>query len=75
MKTNILKNKLAKAGIVTSLAAASGSAFAEADAGVTAATTQFQTLFTDNANLIGGVVLAAGFVAIGWKWLKGTIFS
>ncbi len=73
MKFN--KTILTKAGLLASLAAASGSAFAEADAGVTAATTQFTTFFTDNANLIGGVFLAAGFVAIGWKWLKGTIFS
>jgi hypothetical protein len=72
---NIFKNKLLKAGVITSLVAASGSAFAEAAPEVTAATTQFQAFFTDNANLIGGVFLTAGFVAIGWKWLKGTIFS
>lgn len=72
---NILKNKLFKAGVITSLAAASGSAFAEADAGVTAATTGFQTFFTDNANVIGAVFLTVGFVAIGWKWLKGMMFS
>ncbi len=71
---NIFKGKLAKAGLVTT-ALVSGSAFAEASAEVTAATTSFQTFFTDNANLIGGVMLTAAFVAIGWKWLKGTAFS
>lgn len=72
---NILKNKLAKAGLIATSVLAAGAAHAEAAAEVTAATTQFQTFFTDNANLIGGVFLTAGFVAIGWKWLKGTIFS
>lgn len=71
---NIFKGKLAKAGVLFT-AVVSGSAFAEASPEVTAATTQFQAFFTDNANLIGGVFLTAGFVAIGWKWLKGTIFS
>ena len=75
MKTNILKNKLTKAGILTALAAASGSAFAEAAPEVSSASSSFQTFFTDNANLIGGVFLAAAFVAVGWKWLKGTTFS
>lgn len=71
---NIFKGKLSKAGLLVS-AVVSGSAFAEASAEVTAATTSFQTFFTDNANLIGGVMLGAAFVAIGWKWLKGTAFS
>lgn len=74
MKTNILKNKLAKAGILTTLVA-SGSALAEPAAEVTAATTQFTTFFTENANLIGGAFLGAAFVAIVWKWLKGMSFS
>lgn len=72
---NILLSKKIKAGLLVASTAVSGSAFAEAAAEVTAATTSFQTFFTDNANLIGGVMLTAGFVAIGWKWLKGTIFS
>lgn len=72
---NILLSKKLKAGLLVVATAVSGSAFAEAAPEVTAATTQFQSFFTDNANLIGGVFLAAGFVAIGWKWLKGTIFS
>ena len=71
---NILKNKLAKAGLLTS-ALVSGSAFAEADPSVTAATTQFTSFFTDNANVIGAAFLGAAFVAIVWKWLKGMSFS
>jgi len=74
MKTNTLKNKLAKAGILTTLVV-SGSALAEAAPEVTAATTQFTTFFTENANLIGGAFLGAAFVAIVWKWLKGMSFS
>jgi hypothetical protein len=72
---NLLVSKKLKAGLLVVATAASGSAFAEASAEVTAATTSFQTFFTDNANLIGGVMLTAAFVAIGWKWLKGTAFS
>ncbi|WP_165725548.1 hypothetical protein [Pseudoalteromonas sp. SA25] len=64
-----------KTGVLVSLAAVAGGAHAEADAGVTAATTGFQTFFTDNANIIGAVFLTAGFVAIGWKWLKGMLFG
>ena len=72
---NILLSKKIKAGLLVAATAVSGSAFAEVAPEVTAATTSFQTFFTDNVNLIGGVMLTAGFVAIGWKWLKGTIFS
>tara|TARA_B100001059_G_C17835373_1_gene587695 strand:- start:4345 stop:4569 length:225 start_codon:yes stop_codon:yes gene_type:complete len=72
---NLLVSKKLKAGLLVVATAASGSALAEASAEVTAATTSFQTFFTDNANLIGGVMLTAAFVAIGWKWLKGTAFS
>ncbi|WP_199524897.1 hypothetical protein [Pseudoalteromonas sp. bablab_jr011] len=72
---NILKSKLAKAGLVVTSVLAAGAAHAEAAAEVTAATTSFQTFFTDNANLIGGVMLLCAFVAIGWKWIKGMSFS
>ncbi len=72
---NLLISKKLKAGLLVAATVASGSALAEASAEVTAATTSFQSFFTDNANLIGGVMLTAAFVAIGWKWLKGTAFS
>lgn len=71
---NILKNKLVKAGVLAT-ALVSGSAFAEVDPGVTAATAQFTSFFTDNANAIGAAFLGAAFVAIVWKWLKGMSFS
>ncbi|MBB1335963.1 hypothetical protein H5200_15855 [Pseudoalteromonas sp. SG43-7] len=72
---NLLVSKKLKAGLLVAATVVSGSALAEASAEVTAATTSFQGFFTDNANLIGGVMLTAAFVAIGWKWLKGTAFS
>lgn len=72
---NLLISKKLKAGLLVAATVVSGSALAEASAEVTAATTSFQSFFTDNANLIGSVMLTAAFVAIGWKWLKGTAFS
>ncbi|GAA70757.1 hypothetical protein [Pseudoalteromonas sp. BSi20439] len=72
---NLLVSKKLKAGLLVAAATVSGSAFAEVAAEVTAATTGFTSFFTDNANLIGGVFLTAGFVAIGWKWLKGMLFG
>ncbi|CAH9050424.1 hypothetical protein PSEHALCIP103_00192 [Pseudoalteromonas haloplanktis] len=72
---NLLVSKKLKAGLLVVAATVSGSAFAEAAAEVTAATTGFTSFFTDNANLIGGVFLTAGFVSIGWKWLKGMLFG
>jgi len=72
---NLLVSKKLKAGLLVAAATISGSAAAEAAAEVTAATTGFTSFFTDNANLIGGVFLTAGFVAIGWKWLKGMLFG
>ena len=72
---NLLVSKKLKAGLLVAAATVSGSAFAEAAAEVTAATNGFIAFFTDNANLIGGVFLTAGFVAIGWKWLKGMLFG
>lgn len=72
---NLLLSKKLKAGLLVAATAVSGSAFAEAAAEVTAATSGFQTFFTDNANLMGGVFLTAGFIAVGWKWLKGMLFG
>ena len=72
---NLLVSKKLKAGLLVFAATVSGSAFAEAAPEVSAATTAFQSFFIDNANLMGGVFLTAGFVAIGWKWLKGMMFS
>ena len=50
-------------------------AHAQADAQLTAATTSFTAFLTDNLPVIGGALIGGAAIAVGWKWLKGMIFS
>lgn len=42
---------------------------------VSDAAAAFGTTWAANAALVGGALIAAAFVAIGYKWVKGMIFG
>lgn len=46
-----------------------------ANASVSDAATSFSTQWASDAALIGGALIGAAFVAIGFKWVKGMIFG
>lgn len=48
---------------------------AVADPAVTAAATEFSDVFGLNMSAVGGAIIAAAFLAVGYKWVKGAIFS
>lgn len=50
-------------------------AAASANATVADAATSFSTQWAADAALIGGALIGAAFVAIGFKWVKGMIFG
>lgn len=67
--------KLQKTFLVASLmlaTAVSTSAMAAIDVSGAA---EFQSDFTTAAATIGAAFLAAGFVAVAWKWVRGMLFS
>jgi CO/xanthine dehydrogenase FAD-binding subunit len=56
---------------------ASTGAMAQAvvDPVVSAAATEFGDTFGLNMAAVGGAIITAAFLAIGYKWVKGAIFS
>jgi hypothetical protein len=66
MKLTIKQKMLIAAGALVS-----GSAMADVATEATAFATQWAT---DSAT-VGGVLIAAAFIAIGFKWVKGMIFN
>ncbi|KFZ29721.1 hypothetical protein IDAT_01050 [Pseudidiomarina atlantica] len=67
--------KLLKVGTVVSSVLLTGAVMATEPSGVQAAATQFETDFGGNAAIVGGAIIAMAFLAIGYKWVKGMIFS
>ena len=57
--------------LIAAAALASGSAMADVATEATAFATQWAT----DAATVGGVLIAAAFIAIGFKWVKGMIFN
>lgn len=60
--------------LITAGALVSGSAMAAADV-VSTSATAFATQWATDAATVGGVLIAAAFIAIGFKWVKGMIFN
>ncbi len=52
-----------------------GTAYAQEGGSVAAAATTFASQWATDAAVIGGVLIAAAFIAIGYKWVKGMVFG
>ncbi|WP_166839507.1 major capsid protein [Rheinheimera pleomorphica] len=66
MKLTIKQKMLLAAGALVS-----GSAMAD----VSAAATAFSTQWATDVALVGGAMITGAFLALGYKWVKGMIFS
>lgn len=67
--------KLLKIGAAVSASLLTGAVMATPPGAVEAAATSFTTDFSANAALVGGAIIGMAFLAIGFKWVKGMIFS
>ncbi|RUO51651.1 hypothetical protein [Pseudidiomarina homiensis] len=66
---------LLKVGAFVGALLTSTVALATEPSAVQTAATQFETDFGGNAAIVGGAIIAMAFLAIGYKWVKGMIFS
>lgn len=67
--------KLLKIGTAVSSVLLTGAAMASEPSAVQAAATTFESDFTSNMGIVGGAIIGMAFLAIGYKWVKGAIFS
>lgn len=67
--------KLLKIGTVVSSVLLTGSVLATEPTGVAAAAESFTTTFGADAATVGSALILMAFLAIGFKWVKGMIFS
>lgn len=66
MKLTILQSMLIASGALLSGAAT---------ADVAAEATAFATQWATDAGIVGGTLIAAAFIAVGYKWVKGMVFN
>jgi hypothetical protein len=62
-------------GVTASVVSVGAMAQATVDPVVQTAATDFGDTFALNMAAVGGAIIAAAFLAIGYKWVKGAIFS
>lgn len=70
-----LMTKVKTGLLITAGAVFTGVASAQETSAVADAASSFASEWAVNAAIVGGVLIAAAFLAIGFKWVKGMVFS